>query len=194
MKSPKLSLLSKSITAGIIGSSLAASAAFAISLTPNVLGTPDDGMICRPGYTGALTGSSFKCSKAAEVKLNLECTDPNFPEYVIRAQVAGTPNGEDICSKANLNIATNGAIGGATGLVQGTHWVFAQVNTATVNSKVADADAQEASALGLDARDVDTLAGTAVKNFNPARDKAIVPLTHYTFAIPTGNTLAAARR
>ncbi|MFN3564823.1 MAG: hypothetical protein ACK4V1_02400 [Burkholderiaceae bacterium] len=169
-----------------------AAPAFGITATPNLLGTPDDGMICRSGYTGALSGSAFKCSKARNITVQLECVDPKFPNYLIRAAASGTPQGRDLCLKNGVSLGSTDPVGN---LVQGQDYVLANVNATTVSNRVSNLDQQEASALGLDTKEVDTVAGTAVIQENGgagSKDNASVPVTHYTFAIKTGMTGSAA--
>lgn len=170
-----------------------AAPAFGITATPNLLGTPDDGMICRSGYTGALSGSAFKCSKARTVTVQLECLDPKFPNYLIRAAAPGTPQGRDLCLRNNVSLGSTDPVGN---LALGQDYVLANVNPATVSNRVSNLDQQEASSLGLDTKEVDTVAGAAVIQENGgggSRDNASVQITHYTFAIKTGGALSASK-
>jgi hypothetical protein len=167
---------------------------FAQSLTPNRLGTPDDGLICRSGYTGAFSGS-FKCSKAKTISITLECANPTFPTYVIRpAGSAGTPQGRDICTRNSVSVGSTDSV---VNLVQGQDYVLAAVNPATLTSRTTNLDEEEAKALGLDAaKDVDTIAAEPVVQPDAgagSRDRANVQVTHYTFAIPTGGAITALR-
>jgi hypothetical protein len=192
MKSLHSLLSVKRVAAAIVGGALVAPA---IGIEANRLGTADDGMICRSGYTGALSGSAFKCSKSRFLTVNLECTNPTFQRYVIRpAGSAGTPQGRDICTRNAVNVGSTDSV---VNLVQGQDYVLAAVNATTVNNEVANLDQQEASALGLDAaRDVDTTASDPLIQPDAgtgSRDRAVVQVIHYTFAIPTGGLISAQR-
>lgn len=166
---------------------------FGITATPNLLGTPDDGMICRSGYTGALSGSAFKCSKAKTVTVGLACLKPAFPNYVRRAK-SPQSDGKDLCVRNGIEVTSNGPL---TGLNEGVQFVYAEIDPAAVSAATTGLDTQEASALGLDVKEVDTVAGQAVIRIDPGQrilDEAQVPVTHYTFAIKTGGALSAASR
>ncbi|GMV57885.1 hypothetical protein FBR04_06070 [Betaproteobacteria bacterium PRO7] len=193
MKTFRTLSVAAGVAAAVAGIGLAAPA-FGITATPNLLGTPDDGMICRSGYTGALSGGAFKCSKARNITVQLECLDPKFPNYLIRAAAPGTPQGRDLCLRNNVSLGSTDPVGN---LAQGQDYVLADVNPTTVSNRVANLDQQEASALGLDAKEVDTVAGDPVVQPNGgagSRDNASVQVTHYTFAIKTGGALSAASR
>jgi hypothetical protein len=193
MKSVNTLLLAKSVAAAVAGLALA-TPVFSITAPPNLLGTPDDGMICRSGYTGALSGSAFKCSKSRTITVQLECTDPKFPNYLIRANAPGTPQGRDLCLRNNVSLGSTDPVGN---LVQGQDYVLANVNPTTVSGRVSNLDQQEAGGLGLDTKEVDTVAADPVIQPNSgsgSKDNASVQVTHYTFAIKTGGALSAASR
>ena len=165
-------------------------------LTPNQLGTPDDGVVCRSGYTGSLTNGAFKCTKTRTITVQLECVDSRFPRYVIRPQ--GSPNttvGQDLCTRNAVLLGSTDPIGN---LIQGEDFVNAAVDPARVANRVATLHAEEARALGLDANtEVETIAGDPVIQYNQAagsRDNARVPVTFYTFAIRTGVRASTAPR
>ncbi len=150
-------------------------------------------MICRAGYTGALSGGAFKCSKVRSINVQLECTDPKFPNYLIRAAAPGTPQGRDLCLRNNVSLGSTDPLGN---LVQGQDYVLANVNPATIDNRVSNLDQQEAGALGLDTKEVDTVAADPVIQPNGgsgSKDNATVQVTHYTFAIKTGALSAASR-
>jgi hypothetical protein len=158
-------------------------------LTPNLAGTPDDGMICRTGYTGALSGATFKCSKAKVVTLNLECK-AQFPRYVVRAVGAsGTPDGRDLCTRSGISLGSTDPL---AGLVAGTDYIKADVSSSAVTDAVAAEDAAEAAALGLGSNEVDADANGPVIALNAtgSKDKANLTVRLYTFAIPTGNLIS----
>ncbi len=192
MKSVNTLRRTAGIAAAVAGIALAAPV-FGITATSNLLGTPDDGMICRSGYAGALSGSAFKCSKVRTITVQLECTDPRFPNYLIRANAPGTPQGRDLCLRNNVSLGSTDPVGN---LVEGQDYVRANVNAAAVANRVSNLDQQEASALGLDTKGVDTVAADAVILPNAgsgSKDNATVQVTHYTFAIKTGAPIAASK-
>jgi hypothetical protein len=169
-----------------IALSIASASAFGIGATPNPLGTPDDGMICRSGYTGAVNGNNFKCSKTARVTVPMKCTRTNWT-YVVRA--AGSPDsaaGIDLCTRPGVNVGSTDSL---SGLVNGQDYAYVVVDTDKVTEKTTEADQAEATALGLDANEVDTAAGeprVVPSGGTGSQDRAEVTLTHYTFAIKTG--------
>jgi hypothetical protein len=195
MKTCNTLLLITSIAAAVAGFGLVAPAMG--QLTSNQLGTPDDGMVCRAGYNGALAGSAFKCHKyrIAGLELNLKCVNPTFPNYVTRAKYsAGTSEGQDICIKnqgvqfdSDDPITSEYPVGGA--------WVYAAVDTGELNTGIANLHREEARTLGLEARDVDLTTTTTMRrdSGNNNRDTAMVTVWYYTFAIPTGGAVSASR-
>lgn len=192
MKSINNLLQTKRIAATIVGIGVAASA-LAITATPNLLGTPDDGMICRSGYTGAMSGSAFKCSKARTITVDLACLRGNFPNYVRRAKNLPNSDGRDLCARKDVQVSSNGPL---TGLAEGVQFVYAEVDPAAVSTETTSLDTREANALGLDVKEVDTVAGQAAIKIDPGQaiqDRAEVPVTHYTFAIKTGGINTAQR-
>ena len=194
MKHRNSLFLGTTIAAAIAGIGLVTPAVG--QLTSNQLGTPDDGMVCRTGYSGALSGSAFKCSKTRFLTVNLACTNPTFQTYVIRPSgSAGTPLGRDICTRNGVNVGSTDSV---SNLVSGQDYVLAEVNTTALNTEVENLDREEARALGLDAiRDVDTKASAPLIQPDAStgsRDRAVLQVTHYTFAIPTGNGVASASR
>jgi hypothetical protein len=195
MKPRNTLLLITSIATAVAGLGLVAPAMG--QLTSNQLGTPDDGMVCRAGYNGALAGSAFKCQKSRIValELNLKCVNPTFPNYVTRAKYSGgTSDGQDICIKSqgvqfdsDDPITSDYPVGGA--------WVYAAVDPTELNSGVANLHRDEARALGLEARDVDLTTTTTMRRDtgNNNRDTVMVSVWYYTFAIPTGPAISASR-
>ena len=170
-----------------------ATAAAATGLTPNRPGTPDDGLNCRSGYTGALSGNAFKCTKTQVVQVNLHCPDPKIPRYVVRAAGAwGSAAGIDICTRNNVNVGSTDSV---QGLVLGQDYMYAVVNTERVGAATDRAKEAEVAALGLSAGDVDVAAATPriVPSAKGSQDMADVTLTFYTFAVPTGGLISASR-
>jgi hypothetical protein len=187
MKSLKTLLVAKSlIAAAIAASSLAAPA---ISHA-NPTGTPDDGMVCRAGYTGTFSGGRFVCSKTSTTDIALECNNPNFPVYVIRLGGPGPKGDDDICIRNNGTVITiNQSLNGLPESTNGITGVYeyAKVNPATVTNRTTNQDSLEAAALGLPLDAVDTRAGTPVVKPNGrlgGKGEAEVPLTFFTYAIP----------
>ena len=172
-----------------LGTSIAAAIA-ALGMTAPAMGqlltsnnpSPDDGVICRTGYTGALVGAAFKCTKTQQLTVNLVCSEPRFPNYAIRS-------GErDICARSGVNIPLSGALGG----VPNEDYVRATVDAAALSTEAANQVAAEAAALGLKKSDVDAV--TEKKELDVdggagSKDKAKVKLTLYTFAVPFGAAL-----
>jgi hypothetical protein len=150
------------------------------------LASPDDGMLCRSSYSGALNGTRFVCAKTKIVNLPLECINRQFLTKVIRAPGApgDTTGGKDICTRAGIVVGSTDAL---TGLVLGQDFIFAAVNQTAITNAVNNADQQEATALGLTVNDVDTAAGAPTVVVNGgfgSNDVARVTLTQNTFAIP----------
>ena len=152
MKSRKTLLLSRSIAtafavAGItatIGTPLAGFAA-----TPNQLGTPNDGMVCRGGYTPNFNGTSLKCSKidTPNLAVPLTCDDPQFPKYVVRGPAPGTPDGLDVCSRAKSDPAfvDINSTNDISTLKKGKDYVFAKADLAQIALRTAARTQAEAT-------------------------------------------------
>jgi hypothetical protein len=200
MNSLKTSLLSRLIAAAAV-----ATCGLAVPAVSHAIaaGTPSGGLICRAGYAGDFNGASFKCSKAVVITVVLECNNPTFPTYVVRAPGApGTPEGKDICTRNNgVQVGSTDSV---VNLVRGPSgdYVFAAVNPATVANRVTNVDQSEAAALGVQVGEVDTVAGEPVIADNGgvgSKANARVTLTHFTFAIPNrgpiilGGPLSTAR-
>jgi hypothetical protein len=185
----KTSLITKSIAAAFIAAGLASPAVGQFREAPQS-GTPDDGMVCRAGYTGAFNGSRFTCSKAGSVDIPLECNNPNFPVYVVRLG-GPAPNGDDdLCIRNNgTAININQSLEGLAVSTNGSNGVyeFAKFNPLTVLNRTNLQDVAEANSIGLAAKDVDTVAGTPVIRPNGrvgGKGEARVPMTFFTFAVP----------
>jgi hypothetical protein len=192
MNSFKKLLLTKSIFAAAVAAGSAGPAAAQGVL--NVLGTQDDGMVCRTGYVAAFDGRSLKCSKTSRIIVELGCAQPGFDTYVARANAGGTPDGEDICLKSGrreVDIDSDDPIGSGRGFTKGVDYVSAKPKQVMVDQKTAERDREEAAAFGGAAADVETVAADAVmnRNVNGIFDRASINLTHFTFAIPTAGRL-----
>ena len=181
------------IAVAIAGIGIAATALGQIVVNqPNLSGTPDDGMVCRQGYTAVFSNNNFKCSKAQTLVVVLECTNPLFPNYVIRAPNGAASDGKDLCTKNGVVITSVGSLGS---LKEGKDFVKAAVNPTTITDRTNNKDHQEALALGLADRDVDTVAGATVifvDRGTGSKDNADLPLTHFTFAVAKGGLLPQA--
>ena len=189
MKTFKTSLIAKSIAAAFIAAGLA-SPAVGQFREANQTSTPDDGMVCRAGYTGAFNGSRLTCSKTGSVDIPLECNNPNFPVYVVRLG-GPAPNGDDdLCIRNNgTGININQSLEGLAVSTNGSNGVyeFAKFNPAAVISRTSIQDQAEATLQGLATKDVDTVAGTPVIRPNGrvgGKGEARVPMTFFTFAVP----------
>ena len=196
----KTLLLTKSILATAIAA--IGLAAPAISHAISAIGGPDDGVVCRAGYIGFLDGSNFKCKKNTSVILPLACLSPSFPTYVNRAAGApfDTSGGLDICTRATgsagaINLGPTDSLQGLALSTNGTTGVyeFAKVNPAQITIRVANADAAEASALGQDPSQVDTVQSIKFNMLNSGvggiKDQHAVQLIMYTFAVPVGGPI-----
>ncbi len=182
MKASKTSRFTKSIIAIAIATS-GISSSGATGFTPNLLGTPDDGMVCLAGYSGALAGAAFKCSKSSTISVVLECVNPTFPTYVTRVKNGTKSTGEDLCAKSTVNISSNGSLNGYT---LGSDYELATVNLAP--NRIANMDQAEATALNLAVGEVDTVTGKPTVNIDGGsggKDNATLPVTYFTFAIKT---------
>ncbi len=172
------------IASSILATSLVALGGAAL---PSVAAaSPNDGMVCRVGYSGTLNGGRFICAKTKIINVALECVDRRFPTKVVRAPGAAgdSSGGRDICTRPGIVVGTTDPL---TGLVPNQDFVFATVNQTTVNTQITQADQQEATALGLNVNDVDTAGSqpTVVVNGGfGSNDIARVTLTFNTFAIP----------
>ena len=180
MKLRSMLFVGTSVAAAIAGIGLVTPAVG--QLTPNNP-SPDDGVICRTGYTGALVGTAFKCSTALNVTVNLVCSEARFSRYAIRA-------GErDLCARNGVNIPLSGALGG----VANEDYVRATVDAAALSTEAANQGAAEAAALGLKKSDVDVVAEKKELDIDGgagSKDKAKVKLTLYTLAVPFGSALS----
>jgi hypothetical protein len=175
----------------------AGAAVSAIGQTPliqgNLLGTPNDGMVCRTNYNGSYAGGAFKCSRYRFHTINLACTNAQFPNYVIRpAGSSGTPEGRDLCTRNGVNIGSTDAL---TGLVQGQDYRLAMVDDAALATQVQNLHREEQNATGLSGNDLETTAGAPAiqpDQGSGSRDRAVVQVFHYTFAVKTGPTVGSA--
>ena len=181
------------VAAAAAVSALSALAQVGSPIAANPLGTPNDGLVCRGGYTGVFDGKSLKCSKTSKIAVQMICPDPGFDTYVARSLAGGTQEGEDVCAKSGGKVSfdSDDSIGGATAFNKGTDWQVAKPDKVKIEEKTVARDLEEAAAFGGTAGDVETVAGETVFNrqANGIIDQASVTLTHFTFAIPTGGLI-----
>lgn len=187
MNSLKTLLFTKSL----IAATLAASGfANATTLPANLPGSPDDGMVCRSGYTPSFSGTRLTCSKAGSFDIPLECKNPNFPVYVVRNGGPAPKGDDDICIRNNGTVITiNQSLAGLAESTNGVSGVYeyAKFDPANVTTRTRTQDDAEAAALGLKTSEVDTLAGVPVIRPNGragGAGEARVPVTFFTFATP----------
>ena len=172
-------LISKGIAAAIVaGSGIAAPAISHAS--------PDDGMVCRPGYAAQFAGGDMKCTKNVVRHVTLDCTNPQFP--IKRVRVAGIPNdrtnGRDVCLRNNgVSLSSNDPL---TGLTAGQDFVFVTVNQAKAVAVREVTEKAEETALGLTSGGVDSHStSTLVINGGiGAEDNVNVDITLFTFPVP----------
>jgi hypothetical protein len=187
MNSFKLSLIAKCIAAACFAAGLASPAVAQFrEVTPNLPGTPNDGLICRSGYTPNFNGTSLKCSKTSEIKVDLACLEAPFTTKVVRVNAPGTPNGLDVCDKPGGVTVTSG--NDISNFVKGSDYIFAKQDDAQIAVRAANQRQTEATALGVALGEVEVEVGTAVTDTTSgdSTDKSKVPLTFFTFAIKTG--------
>lgn len=179
MKSFKHLLLAKGIAAALVGT--AGVAAPAISHA-----SPDDGSICRPGYSAQFANGNMKCVKHVIRHVTLDCLNPIFPIKRVRVPgiVGDRTNGRDICLRNNgINVGSNDPL---TGLIAGQDFVFVTVNQAKVTAARVATERAEEAALGLPDAGVDARStGTLVVNGGVgAEDNVTVDVTLFTFPVP----------
>jgi hypothetical protein len=193
MNSLKTLRLSRAIAGAIAVAGIAASAIgapLAISTTPNLQGTPDDGMVCRSGYTANFNGTSLKCSKVVTIQVNLECDTTKFATYLARdIGSGGTLDGADICLAANRSATSHSNLVGV--LTENTDYVKAVAKQSKIDEKTKTQHDAEVASLGLQAGDVEAVAASPVMNRSDTdasgiSDKADVTLTMFTFPIVSG--------
>jgi hypothetical protein len=161
----------------------------------NALGTPDDGHICRAGYTASFNGTSLKCSKTSKVVVKLICADAGFPNYVSRAVGSnGTNDGQDVCARNTVNITSTSNLDPKTsGLTKGQDFVSAKPNLAAITEKTIARDLEEGVAIGGSAGSVETISAEPVfarQSGGDITDSATVTLTHFSFPVPTAGIIS----
>jgi hypothetical protein len=172
-------LIGKGIAAAVVAASGVATPAISQA-------SPDDGMVCRPGYAAQFAGGDMKCTKQVVRHVALECNNPLFPIKRVRVPgIAGDrTNGRDVCLRNNgISISSNDPL---TGLTQGQDFVFVTVNQAKAVAVREATEKAEETALGLTSGGVDSHS-VSVLNVNGgvgAEDNVSVDITLFTFPVP----------
>ena len=177
MKAFKTLVLAKSIAAAIVAT--AGIAAPAISHA-----SPDAGMVCRAGYSGALDGARFKCSKPRTVDVGLECPAIRFTTMNRRVVALPQSDGKDVCTRAGITVGANSPL---TGLTLGQDYVFAAPNEATITARINGVRDSEASLAGLPVTGVDVVRVSQTALIDGGfggNDITRIGLKVFTFAIP----------
>jgi hypothetical protein len=181
----------------VVAAVAAGAAAAALGQTPivqgNLLGTANDGVICRSNYNGSYSGGAFKCLRQRFHTINLSCPSAQFPNYVIRpAGSSGTPLGRDLCMRNGVNLGSTDALGN---LVQGQDYKLAEVDANALATQIANLHNEEKTATGLTGNEIETSSSEPAiqpDQGTGSRDRAVVQVTHYTFAIKTGPSISSA--
>jgi len=185
MKSFKTLVLAKSIAAALVAT--AGIAAPAISHA-----SPDDGVVCRASYSAQFGGGNMKCTKNVIKHVALACSNPLFPNKLIRtAGIPGdTTSGRDMCLRPGIQLSSNAS---ATGLVPGQDFVFVTVNQTRVVVAREVAERAEEIGLGLGSDGVDSRSvGTLDINGGiGAEDRVKVDITLFTLPVPAPNITLA---
>jgi hypothetical protein len=180
MKSHRL-LLAPAIGAALVAAAWTAPAS-AISPNPQN-GSPNDGVVCRTGYAGALTAGAFVCSKSENLNLRLVCPAGKLKEPTTYVERAGGP---DLCEAKGVVITSTSPLGKLT---EGTDYAFAVPPDQTkIDTAVTNQIQKEAAALGLPQSEVEGTAAPAVVKVDKdgSLDKSQTPLTLFTRPIPNG--------
>jgi len=178
-------ICTRTLTAGALAAAALAGPAFGQQIAFNVGGTPDDGMQCRStpnGYTISLSGNKVFCKRTKTVTVTLNCdSQSKFRNKVIRTSALE----KDLCVRDNFFVSSSGPIGG----VVGQDYVFIDFAPGQVSSSVASEDQAEATAMGLDANQVDTREVShqvLINGGSGSADRGQITLDFYTFPITVG--------
>jgi hypothetical protein len=185
------------VKVAVVAAVAAGAAASTLGQTPigqsNVLGTANDGMICRSNYNGSYSGGAFKCARQRFHLINLSCPNAQFPNYVIRpVGSSGTPQGRDLCTRNGVSLGSTDALGN---LVQGQDYKLAEVDANALATQIQNLHNEEKTATSLSGNDIETSSGEPAiqpDQGTGSRDRAVVQVTHYTFAIKTGPSISSA--
>ena len=170
----------------VIVKSIAAAAFVAAGVATPALShaSPNDGVQCRPGYSGQLNGGKFKCAKSEVREVTLRCTNTRFPTKVIRATIAGDA-GRDLCVRPGIVIGSNDPL---TGLTRGQDFVEAEFVPISVLAVREARERSEEQSLNLPREEVDadvTIQPSVVINGGlGAEDIARFTVTLTTFPVP----------
>lgn len=189
MKTLKTPLVTRSIIAAAVIGAIAAAAGTASAATPDRLGTPNDGMVCRAGYAPEFDGKALKCKKDVDFgKVKLVCANSKFPNYVIRSG-NGIGNDKDVCARNGVTISSNGPLPGKG------DFDYATIDQGAVDKEITKMVQAEATALGLQTSEVEWTANLPVgpqigENKGPGGEDAVVYAGHFnTFPIKTGGII-----
>jgi hypothetical protein len=187
MKSLKTLVLVKSLAAALI-----AGAGIAAPVVSHA--SPDDGMVCRAGYSGQAANGTFKCSRVITRVIVLDCP-VDFPTKVFRARV-GASDGRDVCVKANshLTIPFDAAL---TGLTEGQDFKFPSFQETRLAATAKATEIAEERNLGVADDQVDvrsthgiTTGSLTIDASTGAQDGVQATITLFTFPIPAVNLIA----
>jgi hypothetical protein len=186
MKTLKTLLVTKSIIAAAAIGGIVATAGTASAATGNQLGTPNDGMVCRSGYTPSFSGTALTCRKEVDFgNVSPVCANLKFPNYVIRSG-NGVGNDKDVCAHSNVFIPSNGALPGKG------DFDYVTINQSDVDKEITKMVQAEATALGLQTSEVEWTANLPIgpqvgENKGKGGKDAVVYGGHFnTFPIKTG--------
>jgi hypothetical protein len=179
MKSFKTLVLAKSIAAAAVAASGIAAPAISHA-------SPDDGVVCRVGYSAQFSGGDMKCTRPVVRHVSLECTNPTFPIKRIRIPgiVGDATNGRDVCLRNNgIQISSNDSL---NGFVAGQDFVFVAVNQtkAVAVREATERNEEAALGLGLDGVDSRSTSTLVINGGVGAEDNVKVDITLFTFPIP----------
>jgi hypothetical protein len=150
--------------------------------------SPNDGMVCRAGYSAQFAGGTMKCTKTVQTSVGMQCPALKFTKLVIRAPGApgDTSGGKDLCLR-NVNGLNIGSTDPLTGLVLGQDYVFAELNVAQAASKAKAIEIAEerTNSLADDQVDATHTAPTFVVNGGlGSQDVGNFTVTLFTFPVP----------
>lgn len=179
MNTLKNLLLTKSIAATVL-------AMGAVTAPTISHASPNDGMICRSGYSAHFSGSAMTCSKDVRSSVSPVCTqNTRFPTKVVRAPGApgDTSGGKDICTRVGINVGTTDSL---NGLVLNQDFIFAVVDATQVAAKAKAIEVAEERNLNLTDDQVEGKTSTptvAVNGGFGSDDIANFTVTLFTFPI-----------
>lgn len=189
MKTIKTLLVRKSVIAALGAIAAAAGTASAAQITPNQLGTPNDGMVCRTAYSPSFDGTALHCKKDVDLgKVKPVCANSKFPNYVIRSG-NGAGNDKDVCARNGVSIPSNGALPGKG------DFEYVTIDQSAVDKEITRMVQAEATALGLSTSEVEWNANLPIgaqigENKGPGGEDRVVYSGHFsTFPIKTGGII-----